>query len=96
MKLRLASVLVAALVAPPAMAQDLDFSKITCGQFLSSPKDQVGTILVWLEGFYTAKNAPPIMYQDKTVKDAKALDDYCNAHQEDGIIKAADTVMPVK
>ena len=96
MTLRLAAILVAAFVAAPAMAQDLDFSKITCKAFLSAPKDEVGTILVWLEGFYARQNAPPIMYQAKTMKDLKALAEYCNAHGDDDLIKAADAVMPVK
>ena len=96
MKLFLASILVATFIAAPAMAQDLDFSKITCKEFISAPKDEIGTILVWLEGFYTKENDPPVMYQAKLTKDAKALSDYCNAHNDDDVIKAADTVMPVK
>src|SRR6202044_2479684 len=96
MKLRLASAVVAALVAAPALAEDLDFSKISCKDFISAPKDQAGTILVWLEGFYTKENDPPIMYEAKTMKDAKGLSDYCNLHNDDDIIKAAEAVMPVK
>ena len=80
----------------PAAAQDLDFSKITCKDFISAPKDQIATVLTWLEGYYTKENAPPILFQDKTIKDAKNLSDYCNAHGDDDIIKAAETVMPVK
>ncbi|MGO9008397.1 MAG: HdeA/HdeB family chaperone [Beijerinckiaceae bacterium] len=96
MKLRLASMLVVTLFAAPALAEDLDFSKIKCSEFVAAPKDQIGTILTWLEGYYTKEDAPPIMYADKTVKDAKALGDYCRAHGDDDVIKAAETVMPVK
>jgi hypothetical protein len=84
------------LVASSAAAQDLDFSKITCKEFIAAPKDEVGTILTWLEAYYTKENAPPILYADKTLKDAQNLSTYCNAHGDDDIIKAADTVMPVK
>jgi hypothetical protein len=83
-------------VASSVMAQDLDFSKITCKEFISGPKDEIGTILTWLEAYYTKENAPPILYADKTLKDAQSLSAYCNAHGDDDIIKAADTVMPVK
>ncbi|HEX5319439.1 MAG TPA: HdeA/HdeB family chaperone [Stellaceae bacterium] len=79
-----------------AQADDLDFSKIKCKDFISAPKDQIGTILTWLEGYYTKENAPPILYGDKIVKDAKGLSAYCNAHNDDDIIKAAEKVMPVK
>ena len=84
------------LVASSAAAQDLDFSKIKCKEFIAAPKDEVGTILTWLEAYYTKENAPPILYADKTLKDAQNLSTYCNAHGDDDIIKAADTVMPVK
>ena len=84
------------LFTSAASAEDLDFSKITCKDFISAPKDQIATVLTWLEGFYTKENAPPILYGDKTIKDAKALSAYCNAHNGDDIIKAAEKVMPVK
>ena len=86
----------ALFVTASASAQDLDFSKITCKEFISAPKDQIGTILVWLEGYYTKDSDPPIMYAEKTVKDAKNLSAYCNAHGDDAITKAAEDVMPVK
>jgi hypothetical protein len=96
MKLFFASILVTTFVAAPAIAQDLDFSKITCKEFISAPKEEIATILVWLEGFYTKENDPPIMYAEKTKKDAAGLSDYCNAHVDVDVIKAADAVMPVK
>lgn len=97
MMMKSAALLAASLfVAASAGAQDLDFSKIKCKEFIAAPKDQIGTILTWLEGYYTKENDPPIMYADKTVKDAKNLSAYCNAHRDDDIIKAAETVMPVK
>jgi HdeA/HdeB family len=93
---RLAILTVALLAASPAAAQDMDFSKIKCSEFIASPKDEVGSILMWLEGFYTKQHAPPIMYQDKTMKDLRALAEYCTAHGDDDLIKAADAVMPAK
>jgi hypothetical protein len=84
------------LAASNASAQDLDFSKIKCKEFIAAPKDQIGTILTWLEGYYTKENAPPILHVDKLMKDAEKLGAYCKEHGDDDIIKAADTVMPVK
>jgi acid stress chaperone HdeB len=80
----------------PAFAQDMDVSKVSCKDFVNAPKDQVGTVLTWLEGYYTKENAPPILYADKTVKDAKALGQYCAAHPDNSVIEAAEAVMPVK
>jgi hypothetical protein len=96
MTIKFAVAAAALLVAAPALAQDLDFSKIKCKEFVAAPKDQVSTILTWLEAYYTKENDPPIMFADKTMKDAKNLSEYCNANGDDDIVKAADKVMPVK
>jgi hypothetical protein len=47
------------------------------------------------DGYYTKENAPPILYTGKMMKDAEKLGEYCHAHGDDDIIKAADKVMPV-
>ena len=96
MTIKFAIAAAALLVAAPASAQDLDFSKIKCKEFIAAPKDQISTILTWLEAYYTKENDPPIMFADKTMKDAKNLSEYCNANGDDDIVKAADKVMPVK
>jgi hypothetical protein len=94
MKARLASILIAALAVAPAAAGDLDFSKISCKEFLAAPKDQASVMLAWLQGFYTKENDAPIMFAEKSAGDAKKLTEYCGAHAEDDMIKAADAVMP--
>lgn len=98
MNLRLASLSLAIFVAlaGTAKAQDLDFSKITCKQFVTGSKEEIGVILTWLEGYYTKENAPPVLSSDKIVKDAKALSAYCKDHGDEDVIKAADAVMTAK
>jgi acid stress chaperone HdeB len=84
-------------ISVPAFAdEDVDMSTIKCKDFLASSKDNIGTILVWLEGYYTKENDPPILHIDKMKKDAGSLGAYCKTHGDDNIIKAADQVMPVK
>ena len=85
-----------AFAAASASAQDLDFGKITCKDFATAPKDQVGRMLAWLEGYYTKESDPPILYADKAAKDAKALSAYCNDNPTESLNDAADAVMPVK
>jgi acid stress chaperone HdeB len=93
-----ALVLVAVLLgaSEPAVAEDLDMSTIRCKDFVAASKADIGTILVWLEGYYTKDSDPPILHFDKMAEDGKKLGEYCAAHGEDGIIKAAEEVMPVK
>lgn len=84
------------LAAMPARADDIDFSTLKCKDFISSEKSDIAIVLAWLEGYYTKENDPPILHSDKMAKDAKALSDYCNAHNDAGLITAAEAVMPVK
>lgn len=86
----------AVMVATPALAGDLDFSKVKCKDFVAASKDEIGTVLTWLEGYYTKEDSPPILFEEKTVKDAKGLGEYCRANPDDDVIKAAEKVMPSK
>jgi hypothetical protein len=55
------------LVASSAAAQDLDFSKITCKEFIAASKDEVGTILTWLEAYlYERKRAANLVCRQNT------------------------------
>jgi acid stress chaperone HdeB len=80
----------------PAAAQDIDMSTITCKDFVSADKASIGNILIWLEGYYTKENDPPILHTEKMGTDGKNLGTYCGAHPDASIIQAAEKVMPVK
>jgi acid stress chaperone HdeB len=77
-------------------ADDIDMSTIKCKDFIASSNDEIGTIMIWLEGFYTKENDPPVLRVNKMTKDGKAMGTYCAQHGEDGLITAANAVMPVQ
>ena len=54
--------LTAALMAAatPASAQKLDLSTITCKQFLEMNRESISLILMWMAGYYSDQDAPPI------------------------------------
>ena len=94
MKSLIAAAVAVFAISSSASAQDLDFSKISCKEFINAPKDEISTILAWMEGYYTREIRPADhACADKTVKDAKALSAYCNDHGDDDIIKAAEAVV---
>jgi acid stress chaperone HdeB len=79
--------------ATPASAQKLDLSTVTCKQFLESSKENVGLILVWLQGYWTDEDDPPILDFDKMQSDAAKLAAYCTANPTAGLITAANDVL---
>jgi acid stress chaperone HdeB len=74
----------------PASATDIDLSTMTCKQFQSASKDDIGIILAWLDGYYKDEDDPPIIDTDHFVDNAKKLGQYCSANPDIGLITATD------
>ena len=45
----------------PAKAQQIDLSTITCKDFFEGNKERIEFVIVWLMGFYTEEDDPPIL-----------------------------------
>jgi acid stress chaperone HdeB len=89
-----ASALAAALcAATPAHAQTLDLSTVKCKDFVSGAKENIGLILMWVAGYYSDEDAPPVVDFDKMKTDGQKLSEYCAKHPDDGIITAAEEVI---
>ena len=93
MKLFAAAAAAVALTVTPAAAQKIDLSTITCKEFLESGQDNISYILMWLHGFYTSSDDPPIIDFDKMKERGAKLGDYCRANPTNGLITGAEEVM---
>ena len=90
------SMLIAAAMlsaAAPARAEQLDLSTIKCKEFVTSSKDNIGLILMWLEGYYSDQDAKPIVDFDKMQSDGQKLGEYCGKNPDHSLITAADDLM---
>lgn len=84
----------ATLFAPlPARAQQLDLSTVSCKDFVTSDKETIGFILMWLEGYYSDQDAKPIVDFDKMKGNGGRLGEYCGKNPTHSLITAADDVM---
>jgi acid stress chaperone HdeB len=81
------------VATPPASAQKLDLSTIKCKDFVSSSKENIGLILMWLTGFFADEDDPPVVDFDKMKTDAEKIGAYCGANPEIGLITAAEEIM---
>jgi len=75
-----------------ASATSIDLSTWTCAKFQAAPKDDIGVILAWMDGYYRDEDDPPVIDTDRFVANAKKLGEYCSKHPDTGIITAADEV----
>ncbi len=64
----------------PAKAQRVDVSTIKCKEFLTSSSENIAFIMMWMQGYYSADDASPIIDFDK-MKNGR--------HQDRGILRQA-------
>ena len=79
--------------AAPVQAQQLDMSTVKCRDFVSSSKDNIALMLMWLQGYYSDEDASPIVDFDKMGKDAKKLGEYCARNPDHSVITAAEEAL---
>ncbi len=80
-------------IATPASAQVIDLSTIKCKEFLGGGKDAIGYVIMWLDGYYTDEDDPPIVDFNKMKVRAEKLGEYCAKNPTNGLITAAEEVM---
>ena len=94
MKVVIAAALAALLAAAaPASAQKLDLSTVKCKDFLQSGTENIAFVMMWLHGYYTDQEAPPIVDFDKMKADLTKVADYCRQNPETGLITAAEELL---
>lgn len=97
---RFSILLAVALLTGPAAAQQppqqLDLATVTCKEFVTSDKETIGLILMWLQAYYTEQDAKPVVDFVKMKSDGEKIGTYCGKNPGHSVIDAADEVMTVK
>jgi acid stress chaperone HdeB len=73
-------------------AQQIDLSVITCKQFFDYSKENMMVMMMWLDGYYSEEDAPPVVDFEKMGENMKKLGEYCSKNQGKSVITAADAV----
>jgi acid stress chaperone HdeB len=76
-----------------AQKQQFDLSTITCKQFFEYNKDNLSLMLMWLDGYYSEADAPPVVDFDTMTENSRKLGEYCSKNPGHSVITAADKVM---
>jgi len=101
--IRIAAIAIAACLADPALAakkarasQDVDFSKITCKQFLqevaNSSAEEAGMIMIWLDGYLSGVTGDAVMRADGMEAFGVNLGEHCARRGNDRLLDAARQV----
>jgi acid stress chaperone HdeB len=81
------------LASAPAHASKIDLSTLTCKQFIEGSKDEIGTVLTWLDGWYKGDEDEAIIDTDVFVANAKKFGTYCAANPTISIVNAAEEIL---
>jgi acid stress chaperone HdeB len=81
------------LASASANATVIDLSTLTCKQFIEGSKDDIGTILTWLDGWYKGDSDEAIIDTDVFVANAKKFGTYCAANPNISIVNAAEQIL---
>lgn len=86
----------ASLASPPAARaagpNEVDVAAITCKYLVNASKDDAGTIMIWLHGFFAGKSDDTTFNMDSFGKSAEQMGVYCADHPDIGVMSAAKTV----
>jgi acid stress chaperone HdeB len=77
----------------PSSAQVLDLSTVKCKDFVESGERNISLILMWIQGYYTEEDDPPLIDFEKMAENGKKLGEYCGKNPSAGLITAADEVL---
>src|SRR5262245_22864361 len=92
---KFAGVVLAAAIAVlgPANAQVIDLSKITCKDFIELPKETIGYLTMWIDGYLTDEEDPHVVDLEKMKTKAEKLGLYCAQNPRVNVLTAAEDLM---
>lgn len=85
--------LVLLVIAGPAGGQSIDLAKLKCRDFIELPKETIGTVTIWLDGYYTDEEDAALFEADKLKVKAEKLAAFCAQNPKLGLMTAAESVM---
>lgn len=102
MMTRIAILLCALMLALPAharkqsSAQNVDFSRISCGEFLeeivAADEDTAGSILLWIDGYLSGVSGDTLLNWKSLENYSERLVEYCADHRKAKLLDAARKV----
>ena len=92
-KFLFASLLAVFLALPAAVqaADEYDVAKISCKEFLASG-DEMGMLLVWIDGYMSAKSDNTVMSSEWMEKLGSHLGSYCKKNSSHTIMQAIEAM----
>jgi hypothetical protein len=85
------------LIAPPSSsAQEIDMTSLKCTDFVKSNQETVTNIMLWLSGYFTYEDDPPVINLSKISNKENQLKQYCADNPLLPLLEASEIFMDKK
>jgi hypothetical protein len=85
------------LVAPPSgFAQEIDIASLKCADFVKGNHETATNIMLWLSGYFTYEDDPPIINISKISNKENQLKQYCADNPLLPLLEASEIFMDKK
>lgn len=94
-KILIAALLAASTAVPfmsTARAEVINMAAITCKELLAGKEDDIGTILMWLHGYYAGRGNTTTLDTDGLAKDSEKIGKYCAENPTITVMQAIERI----
>ncbi len=94
-KVLIAALLAATTVVPftaSVRAEVINMAAITCKELLEGKEDDIGTILMWLHGYYAGRSNTTTLDTDGLTKDSEKIGKYCAENPTITVMQAIERI----
>jgi hypothetical protein len=81
-------------IAGAGTAHSADMSKVSCGAFIASGRDNMAAMIMWLRGYHAGRNGVIDATDIPGMREyGGRLGQYCKAHPSTGLIDASELIL---
>ncbi len=85
------------LMSPPsAFAQEIDITAMKCADFVSGNRETTTNIMLWLSGYFTYEDDPPIISLSRIGNKENQIKQYCVDNPLLPLLEASEIFMDKK
>jgi hypothetical protein len=84
------------IASTSGLAQEIDIKVLNCSDFVKSSQEAVTKIMLWLSGYFTYEDDPPIIDLSKIDNKENQLKQYCTDNPLLPLLEASEIFMDKK
>ena len=84
------------IASPPSLAQEIDMTALKCADFVKGNRETITSIMLWLSGYYTYEDDPPVISLSRISSKENQLKQYCADHPALPLLDASEIFMDKK